>query len=116
MTPQGRPQPPPWPPNKRPDMTDLKQLIFSKDYDAAWRILLDAARTTADFTAYLNLCKHHRKLSSLAPRAPRKTIRLAVLGGATTDILEAPLSLALESVNLMATIFRADYNSYAEEM
>src|SRR5687768_11799075 len=97
-------------------MTDLKHLISTKDYDAAWRALLDAARTTTDFTAYLNLCKHHKKLSPLAPRAAQKSIRVAVLGGATTDILEAPLSLALESLNLTPTLFRADYNSYAEEM
>jgi FkbH-like protein len=98
------------------EMSSLKELLDHDRLDEAWHALRDQARSESDFTSYLKLCQYHRKLLARSPSRATKTIKLAILGGATTDILEAPLSLALESFNLTATIFRADYNSYAEEM
>jgi FkbH-like protein len=97
-------------------MDSLKEHFAASRFDDAWHVLRNLARTESDFTGYMKLCQWHRKLLTAAPPTSQKAVRIALLGGATTDILEAPLSLALESLNLSATIFRADYNTYAEEM
>ena len=89
-------------------MSSLKELLDHDRLDEAWHALREQARTESDFTSYLKLCQYHRKLLTKSPATrATKTIKLALLGGATTDILEAPLSLALESLNLTATIFHA---------
>ena len=75
--------------------------------------LLRQVPMTSDYRQYVGLCRKRRKIASASPAKP---VRIALLGGATTDYLEAPLSLELESLGLASTIHRADYNSFVHEM
>ncbi len=75
-------------------------------------ILADVPRTE-DYSAYLKLCRRRNKIATKASGAP---CRIAVLGGATTDFLDAPLRLELESRGIAGELHVGDYNTYAHEM
>ena len=82
-----------------------------------WQQLVEQARHTSNYTEYLSLCRRRKKL--LKPgefRTFDKTIKLALLGGATTEFLQDPLILALEVSGLGCVVHRADYNTFAREM
>ena len=77
----------------------------------------EAGNTTTDYPSYLTLCRWHKRLKENAPRiGDLKSVKLAVLGGATTDMLEGPLNLAVESVGLGCRIHCAPYNLFVQEM
>lgn len=99
-------------------MTDhLKQLLDEGHFDEAWHRLLIEARDAADFHVVQSLCRVRQKLVARAP-APAQPVqlRIALLSGATTTLLERPLGLALESVGVSSMIHASPYNTYAREM
>ena len=86
-------------------------------YDDAWKRLLVLARQTSDYGDFAGLCRWHKRLLKKAERTPHaRTIRVALLGGATTDMLEAPLKLAIEARGLGCEMHHAPYNLFAGEM
>lgn len=98
-------------------MKPLKELINRGDYGNAWNILLERARNITDYTEFLTLCRYRNHLTAKAPLAGlHKIIKIALLGGATTETLEAPLALSLESIGLGSEIYRSEYNTFAQEM
>lgn len=97
-------------------MPDLKALIQAEHYDEGWNRLLDEARSETDYTRFLSLCRWHRRLEARAPQRVTKTVKLALLGGASTEMLEAPLRLAVASLGLGCQIHRSSYNLFAQEM
>jgi FkbH-like protein len=99
-------------------MQDLKQLMNAGAFEEAWAALLDQARTVNDFPDIMKLCRHHQRLCREAPRTDaQKVIKVALLGGATTELMEAPLALCLDATaGLGCRLHRADYNTFAQEM
>ncbi len=98
-------------------MKPLKELINTGDYDNAWDILLERARNTTDYTEFLSLCRCRNRLATKAPlEGLSKMVKIALLGGATTETLEVPLALSLESIGLGSEIYRSEYNTFAQEM
>lgn len=98
-------------------MDELRQLIREERTDDAWRRLLRLAATTDDPNTYLQLVRSWKRLRQAAtPRANGKTVRIALLGGATTDFLADPLALALDALGIATVMHRADFNTLAHEM
>ncbi len=84
--------------------------------DDAWRVLLTAARDFDDYAGIQALCRARRKLAAVAPPpAMPASARIALLGGATTATLEAPLQLALEAAGVSPTVHVSDYGAFARE-
>jgi FkbH-like protein len=83
----------------------------------AWQALLAEAREVSDYTRLLALCRSRRRLAAKAPRPPfARTVRVALLGGATTEMLEEPLVLSVEALGLGCELQSAAYNTFAQEM
>ena len=63
------------------------------------------------------LCRKRQQLAreSAPPRLPAH-VRVALLSGATTTMLEAPLQLCLEALGLSSDIESSQFDSYAREM
>ena len=98
-------------------MDTLKQLIDTGQNEAAWHRLFDLVGRTADYTDLLSLCRWRDRLARQSkPPGTRKAVKLALLGGVETELLEAPLALAIEAVGLDVRIHRSDYNTFAQEM
>ncbi len=98
-------------------MQEVKALIGQGQYDDAWVQLLESARSATDATTFLNLARLRQRLAAVSPRkAARRKIKLALLGGATTELLDAPLVLALDLLGLDTCVHRTDYNTFAQEM
>ncbi len=98
-------------------LPSLKALTAQGDLAAAWRCLADLAATVEDYPTLAALCRARRKLASAGSReGARRTVRIALLGGATTELLEEPLQLFVETLGLDAVIHRADFNTFAPEM
>lgn len=97
-------------------MKELKRLLENEDYEAA-RARLRASAQSA--TGYTELARLGRPLGRLldAARDPRaKSLRLALLGNATTETIEGPLRVALFSAGFEAEIHRAPYDSVVYEL
>ncbi|HEY7317493.1 MAG TPA: HAD-IIIC family phosphatase [Candidatus Binatia bacterium] len=98
-------------------MSSIGELVEKQDYKNAWEILLDQARHVQDYTEFVSLCQWREKLAKKTPSPNvRKSVKIALLGGATTEIMEAPLVLALEALGLGCELLRSDYNTFAHEM
>lgn len=95
----------------------LKELIESRAYDEAWKRLLNEAKSTTSYPRFLALCRWYKRLDTIAPReTAAKTVKVALLGGATTEMLEEPLKLSIEALGLGSQIHHAPYNLFAQEM
>ena len=95
----------------------LKQLIESQQFEEARKRLYALAKTVTDYTDFLTLCRWRSRFTELGPKVEEsKIIRIALLGGATTEMLEAPLALSVEALGLGCNIYASDYNTYAQEM
>lgn len=98
-------------------MQQLKTLIGNSAYEEAWSRLLELGAATTDGPTFLSLARLRQKLLKRAPRpGTRRRVKVALLGGATTDLLEVPLLLALDIMELDACVHRTDYNTFAQEM
>ncbi len=99
------------------DRKKIKQLIQTSNYNDAWKHLIDEAQNTVEFPDFSALCRLHKLLLQQGGPCPNhQKIKVAVLGGATTDMLEAPFVLALASINLDCTLHVAPYNTFAQEI
>ena len=71
------------------------------------------AREGADF---LRLGRERKRMLKEHKPQFQQTVRVAVLGGATTEMLLEPLLLNIEARGLGCELFEADYNVIAQEM
>jgi FkbH-like protein len=79
--------------------------------------LVGRARHAGSYAEFSSLCRWREKLVKTAPNPlVRKSVKVAVLGGATTEMIESPLVLALETLGLGCEIFHGNYNIFAHEM
>ena len=98
-------------------MSSIGELIETKKYHNAWQTLLDQAQQVQSYSEFASVCRWREKLVQKAPNPNlRKSVKVALLGGATTQMMEAPLGLALEALGLGCEIFRSEYNTFAHEM
>jgi FkbH-like protein len=98
-------------------MDTIKQLQTEGRQSEALREIFSRARATDDFNTYMSLCRQRRKIDAvLAGMGRAEDLRIAILGGATTDFLEQPLKLELETLGLGSTVFCADFNNYVPEL
>ncbi len=98
-------------------MDTIKALLAAGRSEDALRRLLHEARATTDYGLYASLCRMRARLGdAVRSRNGQLDIRLALLGGATTDFLHAPLRLELESIGLYATLFSGEYGTHAQQM
>lgn len=98
-------------------MATLKELVEAGKFEEAWPKLYEEAQSVRDYGEFLKLCKWRRKISNQSsPPEFSKIVKIALLGGATTEMFEAPLELAVESIGLGCRFFRAEYNTYVQEM
>ena len=94
----------------------FKQLIGAKKFEEVRKRLGAIAKITADYTGFLTLCCWRSRLATHFLPNFTNTLKMALLGGATTEMLEATLILALEAIGLNCCIHRSEYNSFAQEM
>jgi FkbH-like protein len=98
-------------------MEKISQLHKEGRHSEALRELFSRARATDDFNTYMSLCRWRKKIDAAPPGTARAgDLRIAILGGATTDFLELPLRLELETLGLSSTVFCADFNNYVPEL
>jgi FkbH-like protein len=98
-------------------MNAVKQLIEENRHEDALRLLLDHARRTTDYSKYNALCRLRRKLDIELPEDLKAAkLRVSLLGSATTDFLEDPLKLELETQGLECELQSSAYNTFASEM
>ncbi len=97
--------------------SSIKEFFDQQRYQDAWLALFEEAKGVHDYDTYLGLCRWRKKLKKLSV-APEfsKAIKVAILGGATTDFLKQPLALAIEELGMGCDIFCAAYNTFAKEM
>ena len=96
-------------------MDAIKEMLEAGRPEDALRRLLAEARATSDYGRYAKLCRLRARMADVRP-ADLRPLRIALMGGATTDFLAAPLRLELESVGLDATLFSGEYGTYAQQM
>ncbi|MBW7992796.1 MAG: hypothetical protein FVQ84_22640, partial [Planctomycetes bacterium] len=95
----------------------LKQLIEAQQFEEARKRLCALAKTVTDYTDFLTLCRWRSRFTELGPKVEElKVIRIALLGGATTEMLEAPLALSVEALGLGCHIYQSEYNTFSQEM
>ncbi len=98
-------------------MQALKALIKSEDYELAWQRLMTLADSVGDYPSLTGLCRLRKKLGKISQRPGlRRVVRLAVLGGASTELLEGPLQLFIESQGLDAIVQCSEYNTFVQEI
>ena len=98
-------------------MNSIGELIATEEYNNAWQTLLGQAQHVQSYGEFLSLCRWRQKLLKAAPNPSlRRSVKVALLGGATTEMMEAPLVLALEALGLGCELLRSNYNSFAHEM
>lgn len=98
-------------------MKVLKTLVDEGRLEEAGSRLMELARDVDDYPAFLKLCRYRAQLADKGwkPRSS-KVLRVALLGGATTDMLGAPLQLAVEATGFGCEFFSSAYNTFAREM
>lgn len=103
--------------SERPNIEVVKALFKAGHYSEAHHTVLEQARYVRDYPAFASLCRWRQRLAGKAPGlASTKTVKVALLGGAGTEMLQAPLELALEAVGFGCEIYRSAYNTFASEM
>lgn len=94
----------------------LKELTKRGEHAAALNRLYELAAGTDDYAVLTSLVRSRRRLGNVAGAPVPMNVRVALLGGATTELLEGPLSLAFEAVGISAQLHCAEYNTLAQEM
>jgi FkbH-like protein len=83
----------------------------------AWTPLLDQARYEQDWVRYSALARKADKLlRTEGPPAGHVPARVALLGGATTDLLTRPLRLAMLGLGLAPELHVAPFNQIHQEL
>jgi FkbH-like protein len=103
--------------NSSEGTSGLRELLAAGDLEGCRMRLVQLAQSSTDTADFLALTRWRKRLRAAGPRSGhRKSIKVALLGGATTEFLEEPLALALDVLGCDATIRRSDYNTFAGEM
>ena len=98
-------------------METIKELYREKRHAEMLIAILEQARLTSDYNRYLSLCRWRQRVDSEAGTPDySRVLRIAILGGATTDFLEQPLKLELETLGLGCALHSSSYNTYVPEM
>lgn len=85
--------------------------------DQQWTSLIEEATLAEDYTSLMGLCRRRSRLrqEGYLPNMA-KQVRVALLGGASTNLLVAPLELALETLGLGSEIYEAPFDSVHHEI
>ena len=95
----------------------LKALVGDGRFDEAWRVLFASAREAVDYPAMQAVSRVRRQLAARStPPVQPASARVALLSGATTALLEAPLQLALESMGVGCALHVSPYDGFVREM
>lgn len=98
-------------------MGELKTKPWGAGSGSAWRQLWHRARVTEDFRDWQALGRARRRIAAQEQQPPLPaTARIALLGGATTDLMLEPLQLALEAAGVASTMHVPAFNTFAREM
>src|SRR5690606_34258338 len=98
-------------------MDTVKQAAPQNDLEAELERVYARVAGADDYATLMSLVRTRRRLGpDVSPRHGVRPVRLALLGGATTELLEAPLALALEAIGIQPRLHRAEYNTFVQEM
>ena len=97
-------------------METIKQLYREKHHAGMLQAILGEVRLTSDYNRYMSLCRWRQRVDAETSPDYSRVLRIAILGGATTDFLEQPLKLELESLGLGCVLHSSSYNTYVPEM
>lgn len=99
------------------DLARIKTLVKEERREEALQAILTQARATDDYNTYISLCRLRRKIADTKLAGSQaKKVRIAILGGATTEFLESPLELELETQGLDCELHCSEYNTFVPEM
>ena len=99
------------------ELAGLKALIDAGMLDDGWRSLHDLAATTKDAATLLALARQRRRLlEARTPPSYPVTVRVALIGGATTSMLEEPLQLVLETTGIGSVLHAAPFNTLVRQV
>jgi len=95
----------------------VTRLLDEGRYEAAWHELLALTRRATHYTNLVPLCRLRQRLLALHARPPAvRTVRVAVLGNATTRFIEEPLALELAACGIDCELYASNYNTAAWEV
>jgi FkbH-like protein len=94
----------------------VKVLLEQDRHPEALRVLFEQVRATSDYGTYMKMCRWRQRIGEIATPVGATRLRIALLGGVTTDFLKQPLELELESFGLQAELFASDYGTYVHEL
>jgi FkbH-like protein len=98
-------------------VNELQSLFANGRLEEAGQRLHDLAGRADDYDSFSALLRWRRKLSKAGLKSCfAEKVRVALLGSATTDFLQRPLTLALESAGLASEIHQAPFNTFVREM
>jgi FkbH-like protein len=97
-------------------MSGVQPPIEQDGLQGAWVDLLLAARGEMETARFQSLCRQRRRLLLQGPPTLPAHVRVALLSGATTTLLEEPLQLALEANGVGSTLHGTAYNTFVHEM
>lgn len=99
------------------ELIRLKDLIDRGRTDHAWQLLFSQAQGTTEATALLALARQRRRLLTMGTRPVSSgRVRIALLGGSTTSMIEEPLQLVVESLGLECVMYASPYGTVARQM
>lgn len=82
-----------------------------------WSVLLEEARDATDWVKYMRLARRAERLQEdVGTPDSHAPVRLALLGGSTTDLLERPLKLALTTCGLAPELLVTPFNQLHQEL
>jgi FkbH-like protein len=97
--------------------TVTSRAVSGEPMVSAWSELLNEAATCEDAVRFQALARKAIRLEiEVGPPAGHIPARIALLGAASTDLLERPLRLALRLIGLNPELHVAPYNVWRQEM
>ena len=98
-------------------LASLRELIDAGLFAQAWRSLFERAEATTDAATILALARQRRRLLKRSPPpALPVQVRIALIGGATTSMIEEPLQLELETLGAGSTLHASPFNTLVRQM
>jgi len=86
------------------------------DSEQSRNAILSSLRSADGIADYMSLCRKWRDLEHARSDTGTEPLRIALLSGATTDLLELPLRAELASLGLRAGIHRCDFNTHVSAL